>query len=43
VNWPEKTIEDTSEIRDRYIAAIKAADVFDYDPLLALHKQFQYV
>jgi Fic-DOC domain mobile mystery protein B len=41
VNWPEKKIEETSEIRDRYIAAIKAADALDYEPLLSLHKEFQ--
>lgn len=41
IAWPERTIEDASEIRARYIAAIQAADSGDYDPLLKLHQEFQ--
>jgi Fic-DOC domain mobile mystery protein B len=41
VAWPERTIENTSEIRSRYIAAIQSADNFDYDALIALHREFQ--
>ncbi|MCI0357174.1 MAG: mobile mystery protein B [Planctomycetaceae bacterium] len=39
--WPEQTIENVSEIRNRYIAAIKSADQLDYDELVALHREFQ--
>jgi Fic-DOC domain mobile mystery protein B len=41
VAWPERTIEQTSEIRSRYIAAIRSADSSDYDELIALHREFQ--
>jgi Fic-DOC domain mobile mystery protein B len=34
--WPEETIGETSTIRDRYIAAIKAADANRIQPLMAL-------
>ena len=38
--WPEETIGAESVIRDEYIAAIKAADAGDYEPLLDLHGRF---
>jgi Fic-DOC domain mobile mystery protein B len=41
IAWPERIIENTSEIRGRYIAAIQAADRFEYDALVALHREFQ--
>jgi Fic-DOC domain mobile mystery protein B len=39
-NWPEETIGAKSPIRDEYIAAIRAADEGDEDPLKDLHAQF---
>lgn len=41
IAWPERIIENTSEIRSRYIAAIQTADRHDYDKLIALHQEFQ--
>ncbi|MDX1944316.1 MAG: mobile mystery protein B [Pirellulaceae bacterium] len=41
IYWPERTIEDASEIRAQYIAAIQTADKGDYDSLLALHREYQ--
>jgi Fic-DOC domain mobile mystery protein B len=39
--WPDDTIGQTSSIRTEYIAAIKAADNGDYQPLFALHEKFK--
>jgi Fic-DOC domain mobile mystery protein B len=38
--WPEETIGAKSLIRDEYIAAIRAADEGDEEPLKKLHDQF---
>jgi Fic-DOC domain mobile mystery protein B len=38
--WPEKTIGSKSEIRDEYLAAIRAADDGDEGPLKELHLRF---
>lgn len=38
--WPEPQMGEVSEIRGAYIAAIKAADQGDYEPLIELHRQF---
>lgn len=38
--WPATGLSEKSPVRDQYIAAIKAADEGDYDPLLALHQRF---
>lgn len=38
--WPEETIGETSIIRDEYLAAIRAADSGDYDPLIGLHRRY---
>lgn len=40
VIWPETTIGTSSSIRDEYIAAVKAADDFDYGPLIELHERY---
>jgi Fic-DOC domain mobile mystery protein B len=40
VKWPEQTIENESEIRKEYIAAVKNADRGDYDLLLELHERY---
>jgi Fic-DOC domain mobile mystery protein B len=37
--WPEETI-GSSVIRDEYLAAIRAADEGDEDPLIELHRRF---
>jgi Fic-DOC domain mobile mystery protein B len=39
--WPEESVGHVSVIRDAYIAAIKQADQGNFEPLLALHRQFQ--
>jgi Fic-DOC domain mobile mystery protein B len=41
IAWPERHIENVSEIRSRYIAAIQSADKFDYGAIIALHREFQ--
>jgi Fic-DOC domain mobile mystery protein B len=38
--WPEKTVGDTSIIRDKYLAALRAGDAGDYQPLVALHRKY---
>jgi len=40
ISWPERIIENTSEIRSRYISAIQAADRHEYDALIAMHREF---
>jgi fido (protein-threonine AMPylation protein) len=39
--WPEEIIGQASRIRDSYIKALQDADRGDYEPLLALHNQYQ--
>lgn len=39
VEWPETTIGDTSIIRDKYLAAIRAADKGEYQSLIELHRR----
>jgi Fic-DOC domain mobile mystery protein B len=38
--WPGAALSEESEVRAEYLAAIKAADDHDYQPLLALHQRF---
>jgi Fic-DOC domain mobile mystery protein B len=38
--WPEETIGTESAIRSDYIAAVKAADDGDFEPLRALHRRY---
>jgi Fic-DOC domain mobile mystery protein B len=38
--WPEETIGETSIIRGEYLAAIRAADLGDYAPLMELHRRY---
>ncbi len=38
--WPEDAIGMTSVIRDDYLAAIRAADLGDFAPLIELHRRF---
>jgi Fic-DOC domain mobile mystery protein B len=38
--WPEQTIGETSIIRAEYLAAIRAADNYDMEPLRALHRRY---
>jgi Fic-DOC domain mobile mystery protein B len=38
--WPEQTIGETSAIRGEYIAAIQSADGGEYEPLIAMHRQY---
>jgi Fic-DOC domain mobile mystery protein B len=38
--WPEEAVGEVSPVRDEYLAALRAADEGDYDPLVSLHKQF---
>jgi Fic-DOC domain mobile mystery protein B len=38
--WPEETVGNTSIIRDEYLAAMRAADKGDYEPLMALHRRY---
>lgn len=40
IDWPEAVIGTASEIRGEYIAAIKAADGGDFDPLLKIHELY---
>lgn len=39
--WPDQSIGQTSPIRAKYIAAIKAADNGDYAPLISLHRRYE--
>jgi Fic-DOC domain mobile mystery protein B len=41
VHWPEDTIGQTSTIRDQYIAAVRAADTGDEQPLIDMHREYQ--
>lgn len=38
--WPDETIGETSIMRGDYLAAMKAADQGDYEPLLAMHHRY---
>lgn len=38
--WPEKTIGNSSEVREQYLAAIAQADAGEYGPLIAMHRKF---
>lgn len=40
IQWPGAALSEESEVRAEYLAAIKAADNYDYGPLLALHRRF---
>lgn len=40
VIWPDEAIGSVSPIRARYLAASKSADGGDFEPFLALHRQF---
>jgi len=39
VEWPDGSLGEAGEARAEYIAAVKAADDGDYDPLLAFHRR----
>lgn len=41
VVWPDSLLGVESEVRDEYLAAIRAADRGDYDPLADLHRRFR--
>jgi Fic-DOC domain mobile mystery protein B len=38
--WPEDLLGTASTIREEYLAAVRAADFGDYEPLLRLHRAF---
>lgn len=38
--WPEKMIGTSSEVRERYLAAIIQANEGNYNPLIELHREF---
>lgn len=38
--WPENTVGSSSDVRDEYLAAVRAADKFDFGPLVKLHQRF---
>ena len=38
--WPEGTVGEASVLRAAYLAALRAADAGDYDPLHELHRRF---
>jgi Fic family protein len=38
--WPEETVGNASVIRDEYLAAVRAADYGNYEPLIALHGRY---
>jgi len=40
VKWPDQITGDTSPIRGEYIAALQAADNFDIERLLAMHRKY---
>jgi len=40
VAWPDRVSGEVSEIRDEYLAAIRAADAGDHPPLLDLHRRY---
>jgi Fic-DOC domain mobile mystery protein B len=43
IEWPEETIGTRSVVREEYIAAIRAADDGDEEPLSELHRRFTRV
>lgn len=40
VRWPEHTISNAGDIRDEYLATLRAADGGQHEPLLELHRRF---
>ena len=38
--WPEETVGTASIIRDEYLAAVRAADGGEYDPIIGLHRRY---
>jgi Fic family protein len=40
IQWPGAALSEESKVRADYLAAIKAADNHDYQPLFALHQRF---
>ena len=41
IEWPEAKVgKQASDVRKEYISAIKAANSYDFQPLLELHKRF---
>ncbi len=38
--WPEATVGEQSVVRKEYLAALRAADKGDYEPMQELHQQF---
>lgn len=40
VAWPDRLLGEASEVRDEYLASVRAADRADYDSLLELHGRF---
>ena len=38
--WPEEVVGGASVIRSEYIAAVKAADTMEFEPLIALHRRY---
>lgn len=40
VEWPETVIGTESEVRDDYLAAVRAADRHDFSALIDLHERF---
>lgn len=38
--WPDEAVGEESIIRDEYLAAIKAADKWEFAPLIALHEKY---
>jgi Fic-DOC domain mobile mystery protein B len=40
IRFPEDDLKVSTEIRDRYIQALHAADNWEYGPLIALHREF---
>lgn len=41
VAWPDDLLGQTSTVRDEYLAAVKAADRGNFDPLIGLHRRFE--
>jgi len=41
--WPEETVGNASIIRDEYLAAVRAADGGNYQPLIALHRRYTQI
>lgn len=40
VDWPDPWIGDSSPIRHEYLAALKAGDQGDLEPLMAIHRRY---